>query len=134
MTTDREYSPSDAADAVLGWKGRFRGKRLIRKVLAKEKRTGRQIFKRSVAPNGRTAYLITRAVIANEFPDLLKPTVESLMNDIRLRMDELENSISKTVATEVNKHMSSCVRQNSLLRVELKRLSDDMDERIRKLR
>lgn len=133
MTEERAYSPADAAESVLGWKGRYRGKRLIRKVLAKEKKSGREIFKRSPLPNGKSAYSITKPVLTKEFPELLKPTVDSLLQGVLERFDELEKKLNKIILVEVNKHMSSCIKQNSLLRVDLKHATDDLESRIAKL-
>lgn len=130
MTEEKEYSPSDAAEEVLGWKGRYRGKRLIRKVLAKEKKLGREIFKRTQSPNGRMAYSITKSALTKEFHELLKPTVDSVLHGVLERLDELEKKLNKIILVEVNRHMSSCIKQNSLLRVDLKHATDGLESRI----
>jgi hypothetical protein len=118
-------SLNDAAESILGWKGRFRGKKLLRKVLAKEKRTGRELASRARARNGKVGYLVTSAMIRAEFPELLIPSAEGIALEVRAKLDAINTQIERMVEESVAKHMDSCLSQSSRQRVELNSIKNE---------
>lgn len=133
MKATDQLTLNHAAEHVLGWKGRFRGKKLLRKVLAKEKRIGRELAIRDKSRNGRTGYFVTAGMLRDEFPELLIPTAEGVARDVKIRLDALMVDIEQMVHDSVAKHLNSCVLQNRDTKIELGRLREYTESNIRSI-
>lgn len=102
----RQYSPDKAAGLLLGWKGKYKGKKLLRKILQKEKLTGRQIAKRSPGRNGRESHLLSEDVLRGEFPELFLSSPSDIATELRTRLHTMASTVSENVSTRVDERVS----------------------------
>lgn len=107
MSDDLPMSPSVAADKLLSWKGRFRGKKLLRRILAHEKLTGREIAKRVPRSNGMMCYLITKSKLIAELPELFDSSVDTIANQVHARIDSIGETVSLLVDEAVSHRLSA---------------------------
>jgi len=122
-------SPADAAESILGWKGKFRGKKLIRKVKSKEKRIGRQIAKRKPGRNGVEQYQLTEDILRKEMPELFEISGISLAKEIRSHVDAMDASLCSKIDEAVSERASAFISANLSTRVDMRRLETELRAR-----
>lgn len=126
-------SPEEAADQILAWKGRQRGRRLLRLVLRKEQVERRQIAVRGPGVGNGVRYQLTEAMLRLHFPELFQPHVDALAQELCRRIDELRS----TIGAEVDERMAPQVQQlraaNDRLTENVTRLTRSTDDGFRRV-
>jgi hypothetical protein len=100
-------TPDEAADEVLGWTGRYRGQKLLRLVLRKEKSEKREIAVRGPGTGNGLRYYLTDAMLRLHFPELFAPQVATLAVELCRRIDQLK----ATIGAEVDERVAPQVQQ-----------------------
>jgi hypothetical protein len=112
-------SLAEAAQAA-GFKGERRAasKRLQRLILAKERRTGRELMLRLRGPHGRVRFRVSMWVLRRRMPELFDPATEAekaIRNLIRTEMQEVRAQMDHvTEDVEVFKRSVAKVLQQHL--------------------
>jgi hypothetical protein len=100
-------TPEEAADKILGWTGRRRGRRLIALVLRKERVEQREIAIRGPGSGNGIRYGLTEPMLRLHFPELFAPQIDALAVELRRRVDQLK----ATIGAEVDERMAPQVQQ-----------------------
>lgn len=130
MSGIRYYSMDEAADALLGWKGRNRGRKLRRLVLRKEKEEGREIAIRNGSTGGtHWAWMqVTESMMRLHFPELFQPAMDALAQEIHRRIDDLKTTLGAEIDERIAPQVQVLRSQHKGLAKELARLAEGTND------
>lgn len=95
-------TPDEAAETCLRWTGKRRGRRLMRLVLAKERKEGREIAVRLAGTGTGTRYRLTESMLHLHLPELFESDISTLATLLSKRLDDLRS----TLGAEVDERMA----------------------------
>jgi hypothetical protein len=99
-------TPDEAAEELLGWTGKRKGRALMRFVFRKEKAENREIAIR-VQGEKQTRYKLTEPMLQLHLPELFSPHIEALAQELCRRIDDVRS----TIGAEIDERMAPQIRQ-----------------------
>jgi hypothetical protein len=119
--------PNEAAEKILGWTGKWRGKQLMRLVFRKEKAEKREIALRFKGEQ-RTRYKLTEPMLQLHFPEFFVPRVDALAEELSKRIDELRATVGATVDERMAPQIQKIRFDHSKLETAVCRLASTTNE------
>jgi len=129
----KTYSTRDAAEKLLGWKGRLRGKRLSRVIVKQEKKLGFQFAKRVPSHTGKSWLRVDEKSLRLYLPNLFDASPIELANEIRAKIDVLNESIPEQIASQIDERIHTGQRHATNIMAEIKRVESGIMNEVDRL-
>lgn len=115
-------TPDEAAEELLGWTGKRRGRALMRAIFRKEKAENREIAIR-VHGEKQTRYKLTEPMLQLHLPELFSPHIESLARELCRRIDDMKSTIGAEIDERVAPQVQQIRANHQKLTTEVSRLA-----------
>lgn len=121
-------SPDEAAESLLGWTGKRRGRKLMRWVLKAEKRLGHEIAMRVRDAGKGTRYRLTEPTLRLHLPELFAPQVDSLAAELSAKIESLRATIGVTVDERMAPQVQKIRSEHSRLCSDVMKLTTSVED------
>lgn len=118
----RVYSTKEAAEKLLGWKGKHRGQKLRREILRREKQLGFRFATRVAGRNHLEWLEIDEPRLREHLPNLFEVSQIELAGEIRAKFASLQESIEEQIATQIDERIKNGQRHASNIMTEIRRV------------
>lgn len=116
------YSTRDAAEKLLGWKGKHRGKRLSRVIIKQEKKLGFQFAKRVPSRTGKPWLEIDEKSLRLYLPNLFEVSQIELATEMRSKLDAICESIPDQIASQIDERIHTGQRHATGILSEIRKI------------
>lgn len=120
--------PDEAAERILGWKGKRRGVKLMRWIRSKERACGHEIAIRTAGVGRGARYGITEPMLRLHLPELFAPQIDSLAQELSKKIDQLKATIGATVDERMAPQVQKLQADHQYLTAQVTRLTTSTDD------
>lgn len=98
----KKYSMDEAASKFFSWTGKYKGRKLRRKIASVEAKTGRVIMTKTREPNNAAKYWVTEESLRSELPELFKTVTVDAVKELSLVIDGIRMRIDSIVESRID--------------------------------
>jgi hypothetical protein len=129
----RLYSPREAAECLLGWKGKRCGQKLLRAIVRRERQLGFRFAKRVHGRNNLEWIEIDEPTLREQLPNLFEISQVELANEIREKFKLLQESIKEQIDSQIDDRVKNGQRHASNVMSELRKTETGLAAEISRL-